>query len=223
MKRSSGVYQIKNKITEKFYIGSAVNLKARWTQHKGKLRLQIHPNKYLQASWNLHGEEAFEFIILEECTREDLPTLEQKWLDQTQCYDRNVGYNLYKIAGSPLGSKWTEERKEAARIRMTGFKHTEEAKSRMKEIQSNRPKEIGAKISAGKMGHKQSEETKLKIKIANIHLNDKNFREKQKASVRKPHKWPHGFICKCRECLDKKNEYNRNYRKAKEAKNVQTI
>ena len=134
----SGIYKILNRITEKFYIGSAVNLKARWTQHKGKLRLQIHPNKFLQASWNLHGEEAFEFIILEECSKQDLPTLEQKWLDDTQCYDRNIGYNLYKIAGSPLGSKWSEERKAEARKRMTGFRHTEETKARMKIAQINR-------------------------------------------------------------------------------------
>jgi group I intron endonuclease len=221
---SSGIYKILNKITEKFYIGSAVNFKARWTQHKGKLRLNIHPNAFLQSSWNLHGEEAFEFIVLEKCSKQDLLIAEQKWLDDTQCYDRNIGYNLYRIAGSPLGSKWSEERKAKAKKRMTGFKHTEEAKARMKEIQSNRPKEIGAKISAGKMGHKQSEETKLKIKAANIHLNDKNFREKQKLSVSKPDKWPHGIICKCRECLDKKNEYNKNYRKAiKEAQNVQAI
>jgi group I intron endonuclease len=219
---NSGIYKIFNIVTEKFYIGSAVNLKARWTQHKGKLRLNIHPNKFLQASWNLHGEEAFEFVILEECDKQDLSTLEQKWLDDTQCCDRNIGYNLYKIAGSPLGSKWSEERKIKARERMTGFRHTEEAKAKMREIQSNRPKEIGAKISAGKIGYKHSEETKAKIKLANIHLTSAELRAKQKVSVSKPDKWPHGFVCKCRECLNKKNEYNRNYRKAiKEAQNVQ--
>jgi hypothetical protein len=65
-------------------------------------------------------------------------------------------------------------------------------------------------------------ETKAKIKLANIHLTSAELRAKQKVSVSKPDKWPHGFVCKCRECLNKKNEYNRNYRKAiKEAQNVQ--
>ena len=212
----SGIYKILNRITEKFYIGSAVNLKARWTQHKGKLRLQIHPNKYLQASWNLHGEEAFEFIVLEECSKTDLPTKEQNWLDNTQCYDRNIGYNLYKVAGSPLGYKWTEERKAEASARMTGYKHTDEAKAKMKEAQKSRGSDWNNKISASKMGHFVSEETKNKIRIANTHLVSEEIRAKQRASVSKPDKWPHGFICKCRECLDKKNAINRGYRKNKQ-------
>jgi len=77
-------------------------------------------------------------------------------------------------------------------------------------------------ISASKIGHFVTDETKIKIKKANTHLYDKDFQAKQKAAVSKPEKWPHGYICKCRECLNKKNEYNRIYRKnLKEAQNVQ--
>lgn len=220
----SGIYKILNKITEKFYIGSAVNFKARWTQHKSKLRLNVHPNKYLQASWNLHGSDAFEFIVMEECAIEEIPAKEQFWLDTLKPYHRNIGYNLYLIAGSPLGTKWTEERKEAARLRMSNFKHTAESIDKMKIIKRNISAETKAKISVSKMGHSVSEETKLKIKAANTHLYDDEFRAKQKAAVSKPDKWPHGFKCKCRECLDKKNEYNRNYRKLnKEARDGQFV
>lgn len=213
LKDQSGIYKILNKITEKFYIGSAVNFKSRWTQHKGKLRSNTHPNKYLQASWDLHGEKAFEFIVLEYCEKVKIPEREQYWIDTTNCCDRSTGYNLYAIAGSPLGTKWTEERKEAARKRMAGFRHTEEAKARMREIQKNRSVHINAKISFSKTGHAVSEETKNKIKIANIHLGTEEFKRKQKLAASRPDKWPHGIVCKCRECLDKKNEYNRQYRK----------
>jgi len=217
----SGIYKIFNKVSEKFYIGSAVNLKARWTQHRGKLNLNAHPNKFLQASWNLHGEEAFEFIVLEYCIKDILLIREQFYLDDTNCCDRNIGYNLYPSAGSALGYKWTDERKEAARKRMSSFRHTEEAKARMREIHSNRPEETNRKISAAKMGHSVSEETRMKIKTANVHLGTKSFIDIQRLAVSKPDKWPHGIKCKCRECLDKKNEYNRNYRKiCKEAMSV---
>lgn len=220
----SGIYKIFNHITEKFYIGSAVNLKARWTQHKSKLNLNKHPNKFLQASWNLHSEEAFEFIILEYCERELLFEREQYWLDSTDCCNRNVGYNLFPIAGSALGTKWTEKRKIEARERMLKFRHTEASKVKMSEVKRNQDAEVGRKISASKIGHSVSQETRLKIKTANKHLGTLEFKEKQKAAVSKPDKWPHGYKCKCRECLDKKNEYNRNYRKAiKEASNVQFV
>lgn len=212
----SGIYKIFNHITEKFYIGSAVNFKARWTQHKSKLRLNIHPNKYLQSSWNLHGEVAFEFTIIEYCDKSNIPVREQFWLDWFKPYDRNIGYNLYTIAGSPLGTKWTEERKIKARERMLKFRHTEASKAKMSEVKRSQEAEIGRKISASKMGHSVSQETRLKIKAANTHLHTSEFREKQRNAVSKPYKWPHelGSLCKCRECLDKKNEYNRAYRKA---------
>lgn len=215
----SGIYKLFNKVTEKFYIGSAVNFRARWTQHKSKLRSNKHPNKFIQASWNLHGEDVFEFIILEYCEKDVLLQREQIWLDQTNCYDRNIGYNLTPTAGSALGTKWTEERKVLASERMKKFKHTEEAKEKMRNREFS--KEHKANLSAAKVGHSVSDETKLKIKSANVHLTDPLLRERQRAAVSKPEKWQHGFICKCRECKDKKNEYHRNYMKSKEAQNVQ--
>jgi len=85
----------------------------------------------------------------------------------------------------------------------------------MKDAQKSRGSEWNSKISASKMGHSVSEETKNKIRLANSHLVSEEIRIKQRASVSKPDKWPHGFICKCRECLDKKNALNRGYRKNK--------
>lgn len=227
----SGIYKILNTITEKFYIGSAVNFKARWTQHKSKLKLNVHPNKYLQSSWNLHGETAFEFIILEYCDREKIPEREQAWLNNLKPYDRNIGYNLYLIAGSPLGTKWTEERKIIASERMKNFKHTDETKAKMREIQSNRSKETCAKLSAAKLGHDVSDETKLKISKGNTGKvrsaqhkavisaanKGKVLSIETRLKIRKLDKWPHilGSLCDCEECkiskrLDAKFRKNKN-------------
>ena len=63
-----GVYYIKNKITDKIYIGSATNgIKKRWYQHKKLLKENKHSNKSLQLDWNLYGQENFVFGILHIC------------------------------------------------------------------------------------------------------------------------------------------------------------
>jgi predicted GIY-YIG superfamily endonuclease len=48
----SGVYEIKNTLNNKRYIGSSVNIQKRWYAHKRMLNLNTHPNKHLQAAWN---------------------------------------------------------------------------------------------------------------------------------------------------------------------------
>lgn len=162
----SGIYKILNKVNGKFYIGSAIDFTLRWSQHKYLLRLNEHDSSLLQNAWNKYGEEAFEFIILERCETENTLIREQIWLDQTKCYEREIGYNFRKTAHSNLGVKWSQEHKD--------------------------------KISKSKRGHVQKQET----------IDARN------AANRKIDKWPHsaGCRCKCRECMDKFNEYQRKRR-----------
>jgi group I intron endonuclease len=63
--KNCGIYIIKNLVNNKIYIGSSVNIGNRFNQHKNSLRKNKHHNKYLQKSWNKHGEENFEFIVIE--------------------------------------------------------------------------------------------------------------------------------------------------------------
>lgn len=60
-----GIYVIRNLINDNIYIGSSVNIKKRFCQHRNSLRKNKHHNKYLQRSWNKYGEENFEFIVIE--------------------------------------------------------------------------------------------------------------------------------------------------------------
>lgn len=99
--RASGVYQIRCLPTGKIYIGSAVNLRARWQQHRWSLRRGNHRNVHLQAAWNKYGEENFEFSVLELVEASDLLGAEQEWIDNTGCTNRRIGFNLYPVAGSP--------------------------------------------------------------------------------------------------------------------------
>lgn len=171
-----GIYKIYNLISEKFYIGSAIDIKSRWRIHRHKLNKNKHVNKFLQSSWNLHSEEAFKFIMIEECSKEVLANREQFWLDATQCYNRNIGYNLNKIANSMLGFKHTEETK----LKFKSRTYTAEQKANISKRQIGkkrpfkaRPKgrivsdKVKASVSQNHKGKILSEETKALISAAN--------------------------------------------------------
>jgi group I intron endonuclease len=97
----SGIYQITCLPTGKIYVGSAVDIRRRWQHHCDVLKRHAHRNKYLQAAWDKYGKDNFVCDVLEVVHRDNLLTTEQKWIDQTQCTNREIGFNLYEIAGSP--------------------------------------------------------------------------------------------------------------------------
>lgn len=55
---NSGVYQIRNVIDNKRYVGSSINLYKRWRTHKWMLRKGIHHSIYLQNTWNKNSEKS---------------------------------------------------------------------------------------------------------------------------------------------------------------------
>jgi group I intron endonuclease len=110
---NSGVYKITNKKNGKFYIGSTMNFKQRFNDHKKLLRNDKHPNQHLQNAWNKYGEGSFMFDILLKIKPEKKLLLfeEQTLIDKLNACDKNIGYNLSKIAGSTIGYKYSEESK----------------------------------------------------------------------------------------------------------------
>ena len=99
-KTVSGIYTITNKVSGKIYIGSSVNIHKRWGQHAYNLKHSKHRNKHLQASFNKHGLEAFEFSIVQQVADDSkLIAIEQVYLDE---YKDNWGaiYNMAKQAGA---------------------------------------------------------------------------------------------------------------------------
>jgi len=98
--RPSGVYQILCIPTGKIYIGSTVDLRARWYRHRWRLRRGDHQNVHLQRAWDQCGETNFEFSVLEFVNAPDVLRAEQVWIDKTRCVDRNIGFNISGVAGS---------------------------------------------------------------------------------------------------------------------------
>lgn len=127
---NSGIYEIRNLVNDKFYIGSAINLNKRKHNHLSDLRLNKHRNKHLQSSYNKHGEDKFEFTVLCECIYNELIKLEQKFID-----DLNPEYNICKVAGSQLGMRRTNESRQRMREAQLGKKQPKEViEKRMRKI-----------------------------------------------------------------------------------------
>lgn len=125
----SGIYKITNIIDGKIYIGSAVNITVRWRNHRNELNRNDHKNEYLQRAWNKYKEENFKFEIIEEVEKENnLLEREQYWLDYTESFNRDKGYNLTPTAGSMLGYRFSEESKKKIGKSNKGKKRSEEFK-----------------------------------------------------------------------------------------------
>lgn len=102
---SSAIYEIRNRVSGKSYVGSAAQLKNRWGNHKARLRRNNHHSVHLQRAWNKHGEQAFVFEALEVVHDVNhLTDREQAWMDFIQ-----PEYNILKRAKSALGHKHGDE------------------------------------------------------------------------------------------------------------------
>jgi len=117
------VYEIRNIITGKIYVGSSINYESRKRRHVNRLKRGNHHSIHLQNSWNIYGEDGFEFRVLETVNDVDeLISREQYYLDYFNSYNGDYGYNICKTAGSSIGTKHTDETKLKMSISHTGTK-----------------------------------------------------------------------------------------------------
>ena len=94
------IYQIRNKVNNKIYIGSTINLERRWESHIYQLKNNIHHSIKLQKAWDKYGEDNFEFSIIEEFNsdnEDDKYIKEQYYLDLYESYT-DKGYNMSNVA-----------------------------------------------------------------------------------------------------------------------------
>lgn len=166
LNRKPGVYKIICTVNKKIYIGSSMCLKYRIVRHFNELYKQIHPSKHLQNAYNKYGETAFRVEIIEEFEKEciskkELLAVEQKYLDQLKPWDRKIGYNSCKIAGSPAKEKITEEHKQKIREHLIGRPVSEETREKLRKSHMGKKMsdESVEKMRKKKIGIKQSEES----------------------------------------------------------------
>jgi group I intron endonuclease len=155
--KTSGIYKIQSiSKSERYYIGSAINIEQRWRLHLHHLRKNCHGSIFLQRHFNKYGIDDLQFSILYICDKKYLVETEQYCLDLY-----NPLFNLCKKAYSPLGIKHFKMKHSNVKGKnnpMFGKHHSEESKKLQSEAASLR---MGEKNPFYNKHH--SKESKLKI------------------------------------------------------------
>lgn len=88
-----GIYEIRNKINGKRYIGRSKDIERRKIEHLTMLENGIHHSTKLQRAWNKYGADNFEFNIVEDVkNKKMLHSKECKYMKQ---FDSMLnGYNM---------------------------------------------------------------------------------------------------------------------------------
>jgi group I intron endonuclease len=146
LKTKTGIYVITNDIDARIYIGSATSFKQRYAVHKKKITHNEGCNPKLKNFANKYGIEHLTFSAVHACEKEDLLKVEQLYLDIFQPFDDN-GFNIARKAGSPIGYKHTQEAKDKMKGR-TGLKWDEEHLKYFSEIKKGikRPDSVKTKL-----------------------------------------------------------------------------
>lgn len=151
---ASGIYCIRNTVSDRRYVGSAVNITQRWRSHRSLLRMGRHHSRVLLRSWNKHGEEAFVFEVLEYVEDKTLLVArEQHWIDALNSACPVTGFNAAPKAGSALGFKHTDEtRALMSRVRK-GRRKSEVGRQNIRNalIIRNKSPEMRARVRASKL------------------------------------------------------------------------
>jgi group I intron endonuclease len=155
-----GIYKIINVVNNKFYVGSAVDLKRRKARHFSELRNGRHNNRHLQAAWVKYGEQAFVFVVVEDLAADaDLMAAENVWLKEH--VGKDYCYNIGVDATAPMlgfggnksptwGYKHSGESLKKIGVASKARVQSEEEKQKRRATMRGKPQpaSVRAKISA---------------------------------------------------------------------------
>jgi group I intron endonuclease len=145
----SGIYQIRNLVNGKLYIGSTGGFRERWNTHLRLLRRDSHHSWKLQKDFNVYGEGSFEFSPLIICKEADLAFFEQRILEIFDAVA--TGYNISSDTEAPMrGRKHSAESKEKISKAGMGNQYTKGNKSRTGQINSEEHREKCSRAQKGR-------------------------------------------------------------------------
>lgn len=165
------IYAIRHIESGRSYVGSAVLLSRRWKYHKNRLRRNQHHSSYFQNAWNLYGEEAFEWVVLENLDEKCKDLSEQQTLSViaerenfwVEHYRGTSGvYNLRDVAESNLGIKYSEESRKKMGEWQVGKKLSVETKQKISEAHKGKSSHMKGKTFSDEVRQKMSESAKKK-------------------------------------------------------------
>jgi group I intron endonuclease len=149
----TGIYIIACLANGLVYVGSAVHIARRWSEHRGWLMRGVHFNRRLQRAWNKYGADAFTWNLVVE-----MPNASAQELVAMEAHIIEAMGDVFNVAIP--GVPW-----------MKGKRHSSEARARMSALRRGRPGrvqslETRAKISAANKGKTKTEEHRAKLSAA---------------------------------------------------------
>lgn len=136
LRHKQGVYAIRNKINDKYYIGSSIyknngrrvtrSLSVRIQEHLRDFKACKHHNIHLQRALDKYGVNNFEFLILEFFigSNEDLLKREQSWIEELNSSDVKFGYNICPNYGNATGTSVSNETRNKISLAGKGRKYS---------------------------------------------------------------------------------------------------
>ena len=152
-KDKSGIYRWTNKLNNKIYIGSSINLSRRFKEYYNYNHISDPKRNFpIHSALLKYGYSNFGLEILEYCNTSNLINREQYYINLLK-----PEYNILKTAGSVLGLKHSETTKELYRTTRLGVK-------RSKHLKLSRAGELVRNTGKTRVF---SEETRLKLSANN--------------------------------------------------------
>lgn len=185
----SGIYTIRNTVNNKIYVGSAVKLSRRFSEHKTSLSRKANANAKLQMAWNKYGADAFVFDVVEVVVdKRDLICREQHWIDALRSAAPDL-YNISPTAGSSLGVKHSAETRAARSKSLKGRKVSLETRAKIAaSTKARMTEEVRARIRAATTGVIFSDERRAKIAAARKVQERRPLSDEVKAKISAAHK-----------------------------------
>lgn len=158
IKGKSGIYMWTNKLNNKKYVGSSVDLKRRLLEYYNVNRLLNEDSMPINVALLKYGYHNFSLTILDICDIDSLMSREKHFFNVY-----SPEYNVLKIPGSPS--------------RGSGWKHSEATVENMRTAALNRSPETLAKMSA-------SQSTNIQVEVTDIETNTSTKYHAIKAAAR---------------------------------------
>ena len=116
-----GIYQIRNLVNGKIYLGSSINIDRRWYSHECNLNGNYHENNHLQRAFDKYGADNFIFEVLLICDEIMLSIYEQLLLDNYVVW--SIDYNINKCVDRFTFTDEVKQKMSGSRASMSGVNH----------------------------------------------------------------------------------------------------
>ena len=97
MVKFKGIYYIKDTLTNRYYIGSSIDIVNRINSHKSCFRKPFedrYGNPLMYYTTLCHGVKYLEFGLLELCDAKDMPELERYYIRLSESYTKGLNKTL---------------------------------------------------------------------------------------------------------------------------------